>query len=781
MSGAGDANELTGVVSGSATLISRVGRDVHITTGARGPAGSLPYRSGAVPVVVDGFQRRSMPELDTATVGGVVLSGLGGVGKTQAAADYADRAWRDGVELVGWVTASTRANVVTALAELGGIVTGEAVDDAEKGARRFLDWCASTRHRWLVVFDDVADPAELTGLWPHPGASGRLVVTTRRNEPWTLRTSTRLLTPVGAFTSEQSTAYLRAVLGELDVAELASLLGHLPLALGQAAAYIAMVPGMTCANYVRQWRAQRAALSRMFPADRAGADGRTDTVATTWSISIEAADRLDPVGSARPMLALMSVLDPHGIPLRVLTSAPVRQYLSADGGESTARALGCLQRFNLVTIDRDRPTPVVRVHALVQQVAREQLSSTALAETARTAAGALLVCWPPVERDTGFATMLRANAAALSEHAEQHLWQLRRHAVLFRAANSLGTAGQVSAAITHYRRLHATVDRVFGPDHPETLKARHNLAGWLGESGDVLGAVQSYIDLLADRLRVQSADHPDVLGTRANLARWQGESGDAAGAAQAYIRLLDEQLRVLSPDHPHNLVARANLAHMQGQSGDAEGAVRAYTELLADQLRVQGPDHPDTLTTRANLAHWHGESGDARKAVRAYTEVLTDQLDVLSPDHPHTLRTRGNLARWLGESGDIAGAVRAYADVLADQLRVLAPDHPDTLTTRHNAAHWRGESGDALGAAQAFEELLADQIRVQGAEHPDTLKTRGNLARRQGESGDVLGAARAFEELLVDRIRVQGAMHRSTVETRANAAHWRARAGLSSA
>ncbi|WP_331746107.1 tetratricopeptide repeat protein [Streptomyces virginiae] len=78
--------------------------------------------------------------------------------------------------------------------------------------------------------------------------------------------------------------------------------------------------------------------------------------------------------------------------------------------------------------------------------------------------------------------------------------------------------------------------------------------------------------LLPDRLRVLGPDHPDTLTTRHDLAHWRGRAGDPAGAAAALAELLADRMRVLGPDHPHTLTTRHNLAHWRGETGGA-GAV----------------------------------------------------------------------------------------------------------------------------------------------------------------------------------------------------------------
>ncbi|MCP2271793.1 tetratricopeptide repeat protein [Actinokineospora diospyrosa] len=557
-------NQLTGGVSGAAAQIGAVYGAVTV---GGGRSGRLPYRAGSVPPVVRGFQPRAVAELESLVSGGVVLSGLGGVGKTQTAAEYVRRKAGE-VQLMGWITASTRSNVVSGLAELHAVVTETVIDDAELAAHRFLDWCTSTTHPWLLVFDDVEDPAELAGLWPDTGTTGRFVVTTRRNEPWALEADGRGLTPLGVFTEQESAAYLRGVLGDVEgIEELAALLGHLPLALGQAAAFMLMRPGMSCSDYIRKW--QNRSLKDMFPGDWVGVDGRRDTVATTWSISIEAADLLQPAGLARPLLTVMSLLDPNGIPLSVLTSEPVLKYLSDGSGESVdedaaTQALGNLRRLSLISIEGE---PVARVHALVQQATRALLPQDRLPLLSRMIADALMECWPDVERDAEHAAALRNNTTALVEHAKQQLWVPGCHDVLLRVGRSLGATGQIHTAISYHKSLLATGELLLGLDHPTTFTIRNNLAEWQGTAGNWAEASRAYAELLADQVRTIGPDHPATLTTRMNLAEWQGRTGDAATTTQSVAELLEDLLRVLGPDHPVTLRARNRLAYWREEAG----------------------------------------------------------------------------------------------------------------------------------------------------------------------------------------------------------------------
>ncbi|WP_439380756.1 tetratricopeptide repeat protein [Amycolatopsis lexingtonensis] len=674
---------------------------VHVHLPAR-PVASLPYRYGTPPPRAGSFQHRTIAGRGTSTS---VLSGLGGVGKTQLALDYAETSWAaHEVDLLAWITATSRDGIVSDYARLATDLTGIEDADPERGAQRLLAWLAATDRRWLLVLDDVQAPPDLRGLWPPTTPAGRVLVTTRRRDA-ALRGHARELIEVDVFTPAEAVAYLTGALSGrphlLDaVAELAGDLGCLPLALAQAGAFM-LDRDLSCAAYRQRLADRRRRLPSLLPEDESLPDGHQATAAATWSLSIEHANRLQPAGIAGTLLEVAGLLAPHGIPADVFTAAPVLALLSADSGrpvdaDQARDGLGCLHRLSLVSLAH---TPgaeqrAVRVHALVQRATRDSLSADRLPVLARAVADALVSRWPQTKRNIGLSQVFRVNAEALIEIAGEHLWHSAGKWARFLAGLSLGESGLAVRARDHFERLRADAARQLGADHPYTLAARFELALYRGQAGDPAGAITAFEDLLADRTRVLGPDHPDTLVTRVSLTKRRGQAGDAIGAIAGFEELLADWTRVLGPDHPHTFITRHELADWRGRAGEPAGAVSAFEDLLADRARVLGPDHSDTLITRSILAHWQGQAGNPAGAVTALEELLADWIRVLGPDHPHTLITRHELAHWRGQAGDAAGAVMAFEDLLADRARVLGPDHPDTLVTRNHLARWRGHAGN---------------------------------------------------------------------------------------
>jgi hypothetical protein len=552
-------------------------------------------RIGAVPRSADCFQEREVADRlegaaeDSGTVVLTqVLAGMGGVGKTQLAAAYARRVWAEGVGVLVWVNAATRDGVLSAYADAAvalGLPLADR-DDPEKSARAFLAWAETTADRWwLVVLDDVRSPADVAGWWPpstESAAGGQVLVTTHLRGA-ALAGADRQTVQVGTFTGPEARAYLHAKLGDRPTGSLADALaedlGYLPLALAQAAAYIAN-EDIGVQRY-RDLLATRL-LHEVVPEEGDLTDDHQRIISATWELSIGQADAARPAGLARPVLQLASMLDPAGIPQAVLSSRPALDHLATylPGrehvvDEATVDAvLRVLHRYSLIDHDRASICREVRVHQLVQRATRENLNAqTGLgpdlyAALADTVADALLDLWPQIEQDE-LGQVLRANTAALHDSACAALWHQGdgAHRVLFRAATSLGDTGQVTAARTAYTDLAATAHDRLGPDHPHTLAARNNLAGLRGEAGDAAGAAAATEELLADCLRVLGSDHQDTLAARSNLAALRGKAGDAAGAAAAYEELLADCLRVLGPDHPGTLTARSNLAAFRERAG----------------------------------------------------------------------------------------------------------------------------------------------------------------------------------------------------------------------
>lgn len=706
-----------------------------------------PVLVGTPPDLAAAFQMRVEPRTRVcaefvadprAVVVTQVMAGDGGVGKTQLAADlFYEAVDEGGVDLGVWVTATSRDAVLAGYAAAYKIThpDGAVHREIEAGAAAFLAWLADTDRTWMVVLDDVADPADLNQLRPR-GRSGRVLVTTRRRDA--AMTAIGSIVDVGLFTPPESLAYLQTRLSHTQLAptvvdeaqELAEDLGHLPLALAQSAAVV-INDGITCAEYRAQLADRTLSLAEVFPLDpRASGDYYTHALPAAWSLATERAATAEPC--VKQMLALVAVLDPNGIPETVLLAPAVAAYLGvADDPSAGARlarsGIRAAHRFSLLTHTPTDPTRSVRMHALAQRAALESLHVADLSQLVRVAADALVQVWPEIASDRDLAQVLRTNTTTLNARHPDALWQPAPHPVLFRAGWNLALVGQMDTAIAYYADLIERLQNKLGPDHPSTLSARHQLVECRARAGDTARAVTDLESVLADQLRVLGPDHRDTFVTRYDLADRRGTLGDAHGAAMELEVLTAETGRVLGPDDFDTLGARHDWAYWRGEAGDRQSALRAFEELLVDTTRVYGPDHQFTLGTRHYLARERGLVGDPGGAAQELEALLGDAVRVLGPDNPYTLLARQSLAEWRGRAGNPRAARADLGALLPDMLRVLGADHVETLTTRHAMARWEGECGDTAAAVSGFRDLLADALRTLSPDSPLVVTTQESL------------------------------------------------------
>ncbi|WP_167738839.1 tetratricopeptide repeat protein, partial [Streptomyces ossamyceticus] len=769
----------------------------------QGPSVEWPVWVGDVPRPAAAFQPRTQvrKKARAARTGGsdVVLSGAGGVGKSQLAASLArelrdqERTDETGLDVLVWARATSTDQIITAYAEAAGRLQlpGVSPDDEDGAAQLFLRWLAATGRRWLVVLDDVTDPAAVQEWWPDSGAGRGWVLATSRREDALLSGQGRNLVRLGLYTDAESRAYLQRRLTDAGHAhlhdatqagEIAAELGHLPLALGHAAAYL-INKRRTMGDYLNLLRDTSSRLGDLFPLS-GDTEGYGRPVTASLLLSLDAAQESDTSGLARPLLHLASLMDPLGHPATTWTTPAVLSFLRtarppqrrwlrrhhpAVRQTEVHSALEALRTYSMLT--QDTTTAPIRMHALTARAVRESIPSSMLPAMARTSADAILSLWPRHDHEEReLAAVLRANVVQLDELTRPALWQPEAHPCIYRVSSSLTDAGLYQQAIEYDERTARHSNDIHGPDHPDTLIARHNLAVSYSDAGRVQDALNLCERVLADRERTLGEDHPDTLDARNNLAGSYSDAGRVQDALNLRERVLADYERILGEDHPDTLDARNNLAGSYSAAGRVQDALNLRERVLADYERILGDDHPDTLRARNNLAVSYSAAGRVQDALNLCERVLADRERILGEDHPDTLTARHNLAVSYSAAGRVQDALNLGERVLADRERILGEDHPATLTTRNNLASSYSDAGRVQDALNLCERVLADRERILGEDHPATLTTRHNLAVSYSAAGRVQDALNLCERVLADYERILGEDHPDTLTARHNLA-----------
>jgi hypothetical protein len=266
----------------------------RLETGVDLEAGLLP---GETVVLTHGEETEAAP------------AAQGGTGKTQLAVEFSHalRSTR-AVDVLVWVIAASREAVVAGFAQaasaVGAVGGGDPDVDAQAAAARFTAWLTRTERRWALILDDLADVADLEGLWP-AGPNGQIVITTRLPGAafgaWAHAASGLRIAPVGGFSRREALSYLSSRLTDyvdqrIEALDLAQDLDGLPIGLAQAAA-VMNANRLNCQEYRAQFGERRAYMSAGPVA------GASPAILATWSLAAECAHQLAPTGLAWPGLS----------------------------------------------------------------------------------------------------------------------------------------------------------------------------------------------------------------------------------------------------------------------------------------------------------------------------------------------------------------------------------------------------------------------------------------------------------------------------------------------
>ena len=610
------------------------------------------------------------------------ITGLGGVGKTGTAVEYAYR-HVDDFDVVWWVRCERPATLAGDFAALAGQLDLPEKDsrDQELVIDAVREWL-EVHHRWLLVFDNVEVPEDLGRYLPRD-AMGQILVTSRNT---TLKSHAAQF-HINVFHRSESVRFLLQRAGqtnrdssESDIALeresaewLAAELGDLPLALELAAAFI---------------RARKIGFKDYLRLFQESYNEIRSKIAGAIELNIEQARQQSEYCEA--LLNLCAFLAPDDIPTELmfdgtanLTELPELAPLQDEDNRN--RALAALSQYSLI----ERSAGTISMHRLVQGALRDRLPESArrrwtayaiqlLNKHLATDVNTDLSCWPIYAR-------LLTHALAAVDFADKFHMVDRP---LSRVMNQLGQYLKLRARFTQaeplYRRALAIDEQSYGPEHPNVAVTLNNLAILLKVTNRLAEAEPLYRRALAIDEQAYGIEHPFVAIQLNNLAQLLQDTNRLAEAEPLMRRALAIDEKSYGPENPNVARELNNLAQLLQDTNRLAEAEPLMRRALAIVKHSYGAEHPRVSITLNNLAvllHATNRLAEAEPLMRRALDIDEQSYGA---DHPEVATNLNNLASLLRATNRLAEAEPLMRRALAILQQSFGDTHPKTLTAREN-------------------------------------------------------------------------------------------------
>lgn len=662
----------------------------------------------------------------TTTVLPEAIHGMGGVGKTQLAIEYAYRHQGE-YDIVWWIPSERPGQIGQALVELAGRlgletsteanIAGPAVREALREGRPFS--------RWLLIFDNADNPEQVRHYFP-TGGNGTILVTSR-NRRWGLVGGSL---EVDVFTREESKELLRhsgPPLQEEEADRLAEALGDLPLALEQAAAWRAET-GMPASEYLRLFESKRTELLETSPPP----DYQLP-VAAAWNVSLDHLETRSP--SALRLLQLCSYFAPDPISRSIfsgLGNSSIFPELDATLNDPMrlARAIREVNRYSLARIDHR--TNSIEMHRLVQLVLNNRMTPE---EQVRMRHGAhtLLAAADPKSpvSPANWPRYAELYSHVIASDAVRSDQPWVRQLVL-NIAQYLYHWGDHDVALDFSERAWATWREVFGEEDQMTLLMGQKLTffywsvGRHREAAALVAQIREVYERTAPAVGEDTReDALDAIQLEAAVRRVEG---DFALGAQLDATVYERARQAFGEEDPTTLNTAHNLAVSLRLMGDYRQAYELDQQTLALKLRVLGQDHQQTLHTELNVAIDMRETGDYVGARARQEAVMVAYREAFGRGNPATIGTVRQLSEACRKEGDHAKSLEMALDASSRFTRRYGDNHPQSLSAALTLSIALRENGDLEAARERGVKACRGYRDIFDPSHPHVLAADIDLA-----------------------------------------------------
>ena len=664
------------------------------------------------------------------------IEGLGGIGKTRLAIEFGWWVWENKkAPAVFFVSAETLERLNASLASLAdekylnlpGLKEAEQIDAV-------LGWL-NDNPGWLMILDNADDEdaaKAVENLLPRL-ANGRVIITSRYKR-WSASVKPH---PLDLLPLKKATQFILDRTADRRIqtpddkklaGQLAKELDRLPLALEQAAAYIAHNQ-CSFADYLHQWDSERQNVldwyderQMQYPA----------SVAVTWQRTFE---QLGP--PSRALLHLSAFLAPEMIPSEMFENSIdiVKEAVELLTGKKLTKKskikiddiLAELAAYSMII----RQAKGFTVHRILQGVIRYRIPEESRPDWIQKALQIVNNFAPTASDDVRtwpVLNVLRPHAELIAQTADQSEISEPTSRLMNQLGLYLTAKGLYNEAEPLMRRALKIDETSFGPEHPKVAIPLNNLAALLQDT-DRLSEAEP---LMRRGLEIEESskgpNHPHVAIQLNNLAALLQATNRLSEAEPMYRRALKIDEASFGPDHPdvaRDLNNLASLLLATNRLSEAEPMYRRVVEIFEKSL---GKDHPNVATALNNLAELLRTTNRLSEAEPMYRRALKIDEASLGPNHPNVARDLNNLALLLTATNRLSEAEPLMRRASKIDEASFGPDHPKVAIRLNNLALLLKATNRLSEAEPMYRRSLKIDEASFGPDHPNVAIDLNNLA-----------------------------------------------------
>ena len=661
------------------------------------------------------------------------IAGMGGIGKTELALQYAI-AYQDYYPgSLCWFSVRGE-NLVTQVIEFARSCLEIFPPDELKSDKAKLDYCWQQWHSEpsLIILDDVPNYGRFyrEQIRPYlpPATSKTKVLMTSRERP---KKSIIPRIDLDVLSPDKALELLAFFIGKTRIEaepelaqELCTWLGYLPLALELVGRYIDLDDNLTIEKTLQ--RLERSKLKARALLDPEQVDMNAQLgVASAFDLSWEV---LSP--EAKELGSYLSLFNSEPFDWTWVETAWI-DVTEEDEREEAIEDLEYLRNVQLTQRNLLKVVPdkqAYQLHSLIAQYFRAKLEEQPEAtEFKQKFCGAMIQVarsipqTPTLEeiRDINIAIPHLSNVSTeFAEYVEdENLISLFTSLGMFYKAQGLYKSSEVWLE----QCLNVCRERL-GEQHLDVAASLNNLAELYREQGRYKDAEPLFVKALKLLKRIPE-QHLNVATIFNNLALLYEAQGRYEEAEPFFTQALEMREELLGEQHPDVAISLNNLAELYREQGRHDKAEPFFTQALEMREELLGEQHPNVATSLNNLALLYEAQGRYDEAEPLFIQALEMRKELLGEQHPYVARSLNNLALLYEAQGRYANAETRYVQAI-ELYQLRGEQHPDVATTLNNLAVFYFLRGRYADAKLLLLQALEINKTALGENHAETNEVR---------------------------------------------------------